>query len=116
MSIGRRLLPISILSAILFSPQAGLAGDADLWDGTWSGTLGRTNPWPISVSISHGKVVTFIEKGAPFDVQYSKVTAESVMFGDQRHYSMKLTKTGDTTAAVKVHGRHGVGTGVLTKG
>jgi len=116
MTTGRRLIPLSILAALLFSAPGSRAADMDLWDGTWNGTLGKTNPWPITVSISHGKVVSFVEKGAPFTIQYTKVTPDTVMFGDPLHYSMKLTKTGTSTAVVRVRGRHGVGTGVLTKG
>jgi hypothetical protein len=60
-------------------------------------------------------VVSFIEKGTPFDVQFTEVTPTTLMFGDPKHYAMKLTKTGDSTASAKIQGRHGVGIGSLTK-
>jgi hypothetical protein len=116
MTIGRSFVPVAILTAILFSAPAARAADAGSWDGTWNGTLGKVNPWPISISITNGKVISFTEKGVPFDVQYTKVTPEVIMFGDQVHYSMKIIKTGDTTASAKVRGRHGVGMASLTKG
>lgn len=116
MTIGRRFVPVATVTAILFSAQASWGADAGSWDGTWNGTLGKTNPWPISISIANGKVVGFTEKGVPFDVQYSKVGPDEIRFGDQVHYSIKVVKTGDTTASAKVHGRHGVGTASLTKG
>jgi hypothetical protein len=116
MTIGRGFLSVTILTATLLSAQASWGADASSWDGTWNGSLGKVKPWPISVSIANGKVVSFTEEGVPFDVQYTKITQDVVFFGDQAHYSMKLIKTGDTTASAKVHGRHGVGTGSLTKG
>lgn len=116
MTIGRRFSAAAILTATLFSAQASRGADAGSWDGSWSGTLGSVKPWPISISITQGKVVSFTEAGVPFDVRYTKITPDTVFFGDQAHYSITLIKTGDTTAAAKVHGRHGFGTGSLTKG
>ena len=105
-----------MLTATLFSARASRGQDAGSWDGTWNGTLGKIHPWPISVSIADGKVVGFTEKGAAFDVQFTKVTPTSVVFGDKAHYTMTLARTGDMTASAKVHGRHGSGTALLTKG
>src|SRR3984885_13898634 len=116
MIIGRGFLSVAILTATLLSAQVSWGADASSWDGTWSGSLGKVKPWPISVSITNGKVVSFTESGVPFDIRYTKITQDAVFFGDQAHYSIKLTKTGDTTASAKIHGRHGVGTGSLTKG
>lgn len=115
MKLNRNILFAAILPALLVSPQMGRAADASVWDGTWSGVLGKVKPWPISVTIAQGKVVNFIENGAAFDVQFTKITPTMVVFGDPLHYSMKLIKTGDTTAAVKIHGRHGYGSGALSK-
>jgi hypothetical protein len=116
MTIGRGFLSVAILTATLLSAQASWGADASSWDGTWNGSLGEVKPWAISVSITNGKVVSFTEAGVPFGVQYTKVTPDTVCFGDQTHYSIKLFKASDTTAYAKVHGRHGVGTFSLTKG
>jgi hypothetical protein len=116
MTIGRGFLSVAILTATLLSAQVSWGADASSWDGTWNGSLGKVKPWPVSVSITNGKVVSFTEAGVPFGVQYTKVTPDMVFFGDQTHYSIKLIKTGDTTASAKVHGRHGIGTFSLTKG
>jgi hypothetical protein len=116
MKLNRNFLLAAILPALLISTQIGRAEDAGVWNGTWKGTLGKVKPWPISVTIDQGKVVSFTENGAPFEVKFTNVTPTTVSFGDPLHYSMKLIKTGDTTATVKIHGRHGVGTGALTKG
>ena len=115
MTIGQRIPQVAMLTAILFSAQASRGQDAASWDGTWNGTLGKNHPWPISVSIANGKVVGFTERGASFDVRFAKVTPTSVVFGDKANYTVTLTKTGDTTASAKVHGRHGSGTALLTK-
>jgi hypothetical protein len=61
-------------------------------------------------------VVGFTEKGAAFDVQFTKVTPTSVIFGDKANYTVPLTRTGDTTASAKVRGCRGSGTALLTKG
>jgi hypothetical protein len=104
------------LPVLLIGAAPSYASDVASWDGTWNGKLGRTKPWPISLTISQGKVVKFTEDGAPFDVEFSKVTPTHVIFGDRIHYTMKIMKTGETTATGKVHGRHGFGPAVLTKG
>jgi hypothetical protein len=116
MTTGRGFLSVAILTATLLFAQASWGADVSSWDGTWNGSLGKEKPWPISVSITNGKVVSFTEAGVPFGVQYTKVTPDTVFFGDQANYSIKLIKTGETTASAKVHGRHGVGMFSLTKG
>ncbi len=116
MFIGRSLLLAAILPAFLVSAQPTLGAEASPWDGAWNGTLGKANPWPISVTISNGKVVSFSEKGAPFHVRYTQITPTTVSFGDRNHYSMRLTRTGEATASARVYGRHGYETGSLTKG
>lgn len=116
MTIDRRFLLIAALPVLLASLQMGRAGDAASWDGAWSGQLGDSDPWPIVVTIAHGKVASYTEKGAPFDIQFSKVTPTTVFFGDRDHYSVKLVRTGDTTAAARIHGRIGYGHFALTKG
>jgi hypothetical protein len=86
-----------------------------LWDGTWNGTLGGTYPWPVSITISQGKVAGFSEKGVPFDVRCTKMTLTAIYFGDRTHYSTMLTKIGDATASVRVHGHDGFVAGSLIK-
>jgi hypothetical protein len=115
MKLNRNVLIAAIVPALLMSAQISRADDAGVWNGTWNGTLGKTKPWPITVTVDQGKVVNFTENGATFDVKYTNITPTILSFGDPLHYSMKLIKTGDTTANVKIQGRHGVGTGALTK-
>jgi hypothetical protein len=115
MTIDRRSLLIAILPALLISAQAARAQAAWSWDGTWTGTLGPSNPWPMSITITQGKVVSYTLKGTPYDVQYSKVGPTTVSFGDRDNYRVKLTKTGDTTASARAHGRIGTGAASLAK-
>src|ERR1700722_7804626 len=98
MILGRGFLSVAILTAVVFSAQASWGADASSWDGTWNGSLGKVKPWPVSVSITNGKVVSFTEAGVPFGVQYTKVTPDMVFFGDQTHYSIKLIKNGESKA------------------
>ncbi len=116
MFMARSLLTATILTAILAFAHPSLSAEASPWDGAWTGMLGKAHPWPVSITISNGKVVSFSEGGAPFGIRYSKITPSTVSFGDQNHYIMKLTRTGDATASASVHGRHGYETGSLTKG
>jgi len=115
MIIPRCLLLAAILPAIVLPAQAVQPDAMSPWEGTWNGTLGQPHPWPISVTISQGKVVSFSEKGVSLDVRYTRITPTTVTFGDQVHYGAKLTRTGEATASASVHGRHGFETGSLTK-
>ena len=95
---------------------AGGARAADMnWDGAWSGKLGSQNPWPVTVVIAHGKVVRFTERGVAFDVSFSKVKPNAVVFGDKFNYQVKLKRTGADAAAGELHGRLGAGPAQLTR-
>jgi hypothetical protein len=115
MTIVRRFLFLALLPMLLLLGQAARAGTQWSWDGTWTGAVGRIEPSPISISIVQDKVVSYTLGGAPFDIQYSRVTPTSVSFGDRDHYFMKLRKTSDRTASGKVHGRIGYGVFSLTR-
>jgi hypothetical protein len=105
MGVSRRFLLAAVLPAIFASVHASSGAEPGSWDGTWKGMLGETPAWPISITILQGNVVSFSEKDVPVDIY----------FGDKDHYSTKLTRTGDATASVRVHGRHGVATGSVAK-
>jgi hypothetical protein len=115
MTIVRRFLLIAILPMLLISAHAVRAQAAWSWDGTWTGTLGPANPWPMSITITQGKVVSYTLKGTRFDVQYSKISPTTVSFGDRDNYVVKLRKTGDATASARTHGHISNGTASLTK-
>ena len=116
MTIRRGFLSVAILTATLLSAQASWGADASSWDGTWNGSLGKVKALAHLCFNYEWESCQLHGSGCPFGVQYTKVTPDTVFFGDQAHYSIKLIKTGDTTASAKVHGRHGVGTFSLTKG
>ena len=67
MTIDRRSLLIAILPALLISAQAARAQAAWSWDGTWTGMLGKAHPWPMSVVIAEGKVISYTLKGTPLE-------------------------------------------------
>jgi hypothetical protein len=113
MTIGRRFFLIAVPLAFLVPIATASAQEKSAWNGTWTGLLRNTAP--IAVTIAGDKVVSYTIQGAPFDIQYSEVTAAKVSFGDRDHYFMKLTKTGDTTASAIVHGRLGYGLASLAK-
>ena len=80
MIVNRSSLLAVILPAILVTAHASWAADSGLWDGTWNGTLGGTYPWPVSITISQGKVAGFSEKGVPFDVRCTGMTLTAIYF------------------------------------
>ena len=115
MCTGRSLLMATILPAMLVSAHPSLGAEASPRDGARTGMPGKVHPWPVSITISNGRS-SVSEGGAPFENRYDKITPSTVSFGDQNHYSIKLTRTGDATASASVHGRHGYEMGSLTKG
>jgi len=116
MWVDRRSLLIAVLPALLIPSAAAWAQNAS-WDGTWTGALGGLagETSPISITIAGDKVASYTVRGAPFNIQYSKVTPTTVSFGDRDHYAVKLTKTSDTTASARAHGRNGYAHALLTK-
>jgi hypothetical protein len=116
MKIDRRMLIASVLPMLLTGLEPSRADDPGSWDGAWKGMLGKKHPWPITVTIAQGKVVKYTENGAPFDIKFTDMTPTTVSFGDEEHYSVTLTKTGETKVSAKVHSRQGFGTGSLIKG
>jgi hypothetical protein len=59
---------------------------------------------PVSITISGGKVVSYVIRGGqPFAIGYSKVTMKAVSFGDTANYAVTITKLGAAKAAGVVH-------------
>jgi hypothetical protein len=101
MIFGRRLLALALPFA-LFLSTASQASTTPKWDGTWAGTV--ENIGPVSVTIAKGKVVGYAIRGtAPYGIQYSTVTLDTVAFGDHDNYDVKIIKTGATTASGTAH-------------
>jgi hypothetical protein len=81
MNFGRLTALATALAIVI--PAASEAASAPSWDGTWTGLLNNTEP--VSVTIADGRVVSYeIRGGQPFGIRYSKVTLNSVAFGDPR--------------------------------
>jgi hypothetical protein len=110
---GRQFL-FAVPLALLIPATASQAASSRSWDGTWAGLLNKSEP--VSITIMGGKVVGYaIRGGAPFGIEYSKVTLTTVSFGDRDNYKVEITKTGATTALGKAHSPMGDGSASLTK-
>jgi hypothetical protein len=101
--------------AVAFAGASGASAADVNWDGTWSGSLGKAKPWPMTVVITQGKVVQFSERGVPFDVRFSKETPNGIVFGDGANYQVELKRSGADGVLAKVHGRLGIGPAHLTR-
>jgi hypothetical protein len=112
-TIGRRLFAIAMPLALLVGAGTARAEHDEVWNGAWTGVLGKTSA--ISVVIAKNKVVHYVFMGAPMPVQYSKFDAGKVLFGDRDHYLVTLAKTGAMTASAIYHGRDGDASAALVK-
>jgi hypothetical protein len=113
-TVGRRLFVIAMPLALLIGGETARADQSGAWDGAWTGTLGRAST--ISVTIAKNKVVKYLFMGASMPIQYSKVDAGKVSFGDRDHFiNMTIAKTGATTASALYHGRNGDASAPLVK-
>ena len=107
-------LSFSIMVLALVPTAAAEAASSHLWDGTWAGLV--NNSMPVSVTIAGGKVVGYaISDGAPFGIEYSRVTLSTVSFGDHDHYNVRIIKRSDRTAFGLAHSPMGDGSASLTR-
>jgi len=107
-------LLVSFPLAVMIAPQVTLGESNRLWDGTWSGVL--NNKEPVSVTISEGRVIGYtIRGGAPYPIEYNKVTATSVSFGDRANYAVNIRRTSGNSAVGTAHSPMGDGSASLTK-
>ena len=84
------------------------------WDGTWTGVSSTGDP--VTVTIVKGKVIGYSIRGAsPYPVEYSDVTGRSILFGDRRAFTVRLTKAGNRVAYGSAHTSMGDGTAVLKR-
>lgn len=110
----KSMLPILsiVIPLALLVPLPAQAGSA--WDGTWSGMLNKSDP--VSVTIADGKVVAYSIRGAaPYPIQFSMVTYNTVSFGDGTNYNVRITKRGERVASGFAHSPMGDGSAALTK-
>jgi hypothetical protein len=112
-TVGRRLVVIAMPLALFIGVETARAEQDMAWDGAWTGRLGKMST--ISVTIAKNKVVKYLFMGAPMPIQYSRVDAGKISFGDRDHYNMTLAKTGAATASALYHGRHGDASAALVK-
>jgi hypothetical protein len=115
--VSRRFLLLAVPLALLVCHVAAQTSDKLSWDGTWTGMQVHPPgpPWAASITITNGKVINYVVKDAVVDIKHSNVTPTRVTFGDRDNYVMKITKTNNTTASARVHGRHGSARALLTR-
>jgi len=107
-------LLISFPLAVMVSPQLAQGASNRIWDGIWSGVLNKNEP--VSVTISGGRVIAYtIRGGEPYPIEYNKVTATSVSFGDRTNYAVIIKRTSAKSAVGTAHGPMGDGSASLTK-
>jgi hypothetical protein len=105
----RRCLTIAVTLT-----STGSAHALSQWDGTWSGMLNKKEP--VSVTIAGGKVVAYtIRGGEPFPIEYNKVTASTVSFGDSTNFAVSIRRTGGRSAQGTAHGPLGDAAASLTR-
>jgi hypothetical protein len=112
MNVRRRLLSLLIASLGCAAIPSSNAAPVNVWDGTWTGML--DDQVAISIRIANDKAVSYEIKSTPIGIKFSKLSGNSVQFGDPDHYSMQLKRTGDATATASYHGRHGYSVTNLT--
>jgi hypothetical protein len=84
------------------------------WDGTWSGNWGGSAAQATSITIVRNRVVSYTYQGASTAVSASKVTATTVVYGDNG-VRVVLTRTGPGTANGSLHSSQGDATAALTR-
>jgi len=112
MTFALRSFVIAASLALLMSAN-GARADGSSWDGAWKGLL--RDKEDIAVVIAKDKVIDFTIMGTPLPVAYVDFTPTSVSFGDREHYSLTLTKAGETTASAIYHGMHGYSKAALIR-
>jgi hypothetical protein len=103
MTIGRRALLIAVPLVLLASSRAPNAAPQGSWDGTWTGFW--EGQYDTTIVIAGNKLVSYAYRGHDVPFRRARVTAKFVSFGQD--YSVRLTKTSDTTATAKYHGANG---------
>ena len=106
MNRGRGLFLAAVPLLFVQSAAVRAAGPTP-WDGVWTGQFNKQRS--VALTISGGKVVSYVVAGTPIAFDYSRVTPTNISFGDRDHYAVKIERLSDTTAAETAHGRHGYG-------
>src|SRR5271154_2616011 len=113
MNLRHRLLSLLIASLGCAAIPSSYAAPVNVLDGTWTGML--DDQVAISIRIANDKAVSYEIKGTPIGIKFSKISDNSVQFGDPQHYSIQLRRTGDATATASYNGRHGYSLTNLTR-
>jgi hypothetical protein len=99
--------------ALLAATSAAHSEEKSPWDGVWIGSFGSRAP--ISITISHDKVATYVYRGATLPIAYSRIGAGVVKFGDRQNYAVSLSRVGADAAKAVYHGRNGYASATLKR-
>jgi hypothetical protein len=107
---GRRdMIARSFLTLFAFALVAAAGGarseERNPWDGVWVGSFGSSAP--ISVTVTHDRVTTYLYRGADLPIAYSRIGVGVVNFGDRANYAVSLSRVSADAAKAVYHGRNG---------
>jgi hypothetical protein len=85
---------------------------AGSWDGRWAGSWGGNDP--TAVIVKGNKVVAYEYGGATNPVEWSKVSASHISYGES-NIVVTLTRTGANTAHATIKTGQGNGTAELIR-
>ena len=113
MTIRLRFRLIAIAGTTFLYALGSQGATIESWDGIWIGSLGHFSS--LTVRVANDQVISYTIQGTSVVVRYTKTTPTTLSFGDRDHFSVKLTRTGASSASAEVYGRNGIGSGVFTK-
>ena len=119
MSLTRRVLFALPLALIVAGPadaakrhHGHVGGGGGSWDGRWAGAWNGNDP--TAVIIKGGKVVAYEYGGATNAVEWSKVSASHITYGES-NIVVTLQRTGANTARAAIKTGQGNGTAELKR-
>ena len=90
----------------------GHAAGGGSWDGRWAGAWNGNDP--TAVIIKGGKVVAYEYGGATNPVEWSKVSASHITYGES-NIVVTLNRTGANSAHATIKSSQGTGTAELSR-
>jgi hypothetical protein len=119
MKIARRVLLALPLALIVAGPADAAkrhhghgGGGGGSWDGRWAGAWNGNDP--TAVIIKGGKVVAYEYGGGTNPVEWSKVSASHITYGES-NIVVTLQRTGANSAHATIKTSQGAGTAELTR-
>jgi len=119
MKLVRRALVVLPLALLIAAPADAArrhahahSGGGGSWDGHWVGAWGGNDP--TAINIRGGRVVSYEYGGATNPVEWSKVSASRISYGEN-NIVVTLTRTGPNKAHATIKTGQGDGVAELSK-